>query len=263
MSDAVPRVGFVIGGVQKGGTTALARYLAEVEGIALPKSKEAHIFDAPDFDEQWTVAEIDRRYAAHFDADDADHAANPASEILHGDATPIYVFHPRLIARIARYNPRMRWLILLRDPVERAYSHYQMERGRGAERWPAWAAFLFERWRLRGHHDDFSADSPLRRYSYRARGDYARQLDALYRHFPAEQVLLLQNARLNAEPAAVLNDVCAFLGLPGATLPAEYPRVFEGGYRPLREQPVLQAMLRWLLRRQRRAARLDDRLNRD
>lgn len=233
-----PRVGFVIGGVQKGGTTALASFLGRHPGVVLPERKEAHVFDAPAFDERWTPAEVDARYAEHFSAD-----APPAA--LHGDATPIYILHPRFIARIRRYNPAMRWILLLRHPVDRALSQYHMERRRDLERLPLWLALLAERRRLARHRDDFSADSPLRRHSYRLRGDYATQLDALYAAFPAEQVLLLRNGDLAREPAAVMARVHRFLGLDESRASGgfdsgsdpdagegegDYARVFEGRY---------------------------------
>jgi Sulfotransferase family len=88
-----PLIRFVIGGVQKGGTSALSRYLGAHPQLRLPRGKEAHLFDAPDFDDAWSTAEIDARYARAFDAAD--------TSTLHGDATPFYVFHPRVVARIA------------------------------------------------------------------------------------------------------------------------------------------------------------------
>lgn len=237
-----PRIRFLIGGVQKAGTTALARYLATHPSLALPTGKEAHVFDAPEFDEDWSVADIDARFAAHFAPGD--------ERRLCGDATPIYVFHPRLVARIRRYNPAMRWIVLLRHPVERAISQYHMERERGLERWPFWPAMLLERWRLRGHRDDFSPASPLRLHSYRARGDYARQLDALYASFPAGQVLLLTSDALAQSPAASLDRVCEFLGV--AALPAATggERVFEGRYPRLPRSSLRWRFLCWLMRRE-------------
>ena len=106
-----PRIRFLIGGVQKAGTSALASYLADHPALVLPRDKEAHVFDAPGFDEQWGVAEIDVLYARRLPDENGR---------LAGDATPIYCLHPRLVQRIARYNPAMRWIILLRDPVDRA-----------------------------------------------------------------------------------------------------------------------------------------------
>lgn len=236
-----PLIRFLIGGVQKGGTTALAGYLAAHPDVRLPLRKEAHVFDAPDFDEAWTPTDIDQRYRPLLPSDDG----------LCGDATPIYIFHPRFVQRIARYNPAMRWILLLRDPAERAISHYHMERSRGLEWWPLWAALLFERWRLRGHHDDFTADSPLRTWSYRARGDYASQLDVLYANFPAQQVLLLRSEELATDPAGCLSRVHAFLGLAGPP-PRTLEPAFVGSYR--RSAAALH-LARWLLRRQRRELR--------
>lgn len=243
-----PRVEFVVGGVQKGGTTALAKFLARHPGLALPRDKEAHVFDAPDFDEAGSAADVDARYAAHFDD-----VATAATRI-HGDATPVYVFLPRIVRRIAAYNPRMRWILILRHPVERAYSHYRMERQRGWESWPFWPAMLLERWRLRGHLDDLALRSPLRRHSYRRRGDYAAQLSTLYAHFPREQVLVLRNEELAAAPAETLARVCRFLGVePVADM--TFSRVFEGGYPPLPRRGLRWRVLRWLLRREMATAR--------
>lgn len=240
-----PRIAFVVGGVQKGGTTALARCLAQHPHIRLPRGKEAHVFDAPDFDETWEMQRVDARFEPHFD---------PAPEdVVHGDATPIYCFHPAFVRRIAAYNPAMRWILILRDPIERAVSHYWMERRRGVERWPFWPAMLLERWRLAGHADDFSADSPLRRFSYRARGDYARQLDVLYSHFPHEQVLLIHNTELASAQEETLSKVFRFLGLKPLVGLACH-RVFQGDYEALPQGGWKRRLLAWLLRRELAAA---------
>lgn len=237
---AEARIGFLVGGVQKAGTSALARYLSAHPGIALPVRKEAHVFDAANFDDRWTTAEVDARFASRW--------AAPADARLCGDATPLTVFHRLLVARVARYNPAMRWVLLLRDPVERAISHYFMERARGAEPLPLARAILAERGRLRGHQDDFSRASPLRTWSYTARGRYARQLDGLLAHFPRQQVLLLRSSDLAADPAAVTGRVLAFLGLPGFDRPPRFARVFEGNYpRPGALAPG-RLLLRLLLR---------------
>lgn len=242
-----PRIRFLIGGVQKAGTTALARYLGAHPQVQLPLRKEAHVFDAADFDQTWSVAQIDARYLARMPAGSAD--------ALCGDATPSYVFHRTVVQRIARYNPTMRWIVLLRDPVERALSHYQMERSRGRERWPLWPALLLERRRLRGHENDMAVASPLRTFSYRARGDYVRQLDTLYAQFPREQVLLLTSDELSATPAQCLQRVHGFLDLPAPAQMPAFTREFEGHYRRGRRYRLSRQLLRWLLRRERAALR--------
>lgn len=242
---STPRIRFLIGGVQKAGTTALSSYLSRHPELCLPTAKEAHIFDAPGFDEQWSAAQIDARHGGDF-PDDRDH-------VMHGDATPITVLHPRLIGRVARYNPAMRWIILLRDPAARALSQYYMERGRGDEHWPLWPALVLEGWRLRGHADDFRDGSPLRHHSYRLRGDYARQLDTLHACFPREQVLLLKSSDLRSKPGETIAEVCKFLQVAPLPLMDEYPPVFEGTYPRPGPGSWQEHALHWLLRRERQA----------
>lgn len=243
------RVQFLVGGVQKGGTTALAHCLGLHPKVLLPTGKEAHVFDAPDFDDGWDRAQIEHRYAPHY--------AEASGDRLVGDATPIYCLHERFVQRIARYNPQMRWLLLLREPVERAISQYHMEHARGDERWPLLPALLLERWRLRGHLQDFSAQSPLRRHSYRLRGDYARQLDTLYRHFDRSQVLVLRSDAFRDAPQAVLARVYAWLGLDGPVRLPQQPRVFAGQYTPPSRRSATWLIARWLLRDERRRLRRD------
>lgn len=220
----VPKIQFLIGGVQKAGTTALASYLADLPSVALPTSKEAHVFDTGDFQEDWSVEDVDARYASEF-------ASQWESEsVLHGDATPIYLLHSRFVERIHRYNPRMRWIVLLRHPVERAISQHHMERKRGHESLPLFAALLAERWRLRGKLDDFGAESPIRRHSYRLRSDYAPQLAVLYSHFPREQVLVLRSDALLSSPHAALSRIHDFLGLEPPHQGANVSPAFVGNY---------------------------------
>lgn len=237
-----PQIGFMIGGMQKSGTSALVRYLSAHPQIALPLCKEAHVFDAADFDDGWTRDRIEACFASRFEHRD--------DVCLYGDATPITVFHPRLIERVAAYNPAMRWVLLLRNPVERAISQHAMERARGFEPHSLLVAAWRERRRLHGHEDDWSKDSPLRHWSYAARGHYVRQLDALLARFPREQVLLLRSQDLSTQPHATLAQVLAFLGLPPFTDVPDYAPVFQGDYRkPGRLSPA-RWLLRWLLRGQ-------------
>lgn len=159
------------------------------------------------------------------------------------------------MARIARYNPAMRWIVLLRDPAERALSQFHMERSRGNDRWPLWPAMLLERWRLRGHADDLARSSPLRRHGYRLRGDYARQLDALYTRFPRDQVLLLDNRALREDPDGTLRAVCRFLGVEPLAGELANETVFAGDYAPHARDGADMRLLRWLMRRELREMR--------
>src|SRR5688500_16151686 len=102
--DAASRIDFIVAGVQKAGTTALYDYLSEDPAIGLSRVKEVHFFD--DESRNWAAADYGP-YHAQFDWE------RPA---IRGEATPIYAYWPDALERIARYNPAMRLVLLLRDP---------------------------------------------------------------------------------------------------------------------------------------------------
>ena len=117
-----PRFGFVIVGAQKCGTTALAHFLSQHPEIGMASPKEVHLFDSPKYSDDWTPEQIDERYRSFFD-----HCGDVS---IRGEATPIYMFLPEIARELARYNPELKLLVLLHDPVERALSHYYMEKNR-------------------------------------------------------------------------------------------------------------------------------------
>lgn len=200
---AEPRVNFLIAGVQKGGTTALFDYLGDYSDIALSDVKEVHFFD--DEAQDWAAPDY-AGYHAHFPPPDG----RPC-----GEATPILSYWPNALERAAAYNPALRMILILRDPVQRAWSHWRMEYARGVETHPfAWCIregrqrlFQREPW---GHD---------REVSYVERGFYAEQVSRLFALFPLEQTLILTAEALRADPGGVLGRVRAFLGLPPAPTP--------------------------------------------
>ena len=198
-----PLVTFLIAGVQKGGTTALFDYLADYPDIALPDTKELHFFDDEALD--WAAPDY-RGYHARL----PDPAGRPC-----GEATPIYSYWPNSLERICAYNPAMKLIVVLRDPVQRAWSHWRMEYARGPETQPfAWCIregrqrlFAAEPW---GHHREFS---------YVERGFYGEQAERLLALFPRQQLLFLTSEDLRRDPGATLRQVRAFLGLKRAPTP--------------------------------------------
>jgi len=191
-----PWVNFIVIGVQKAGTTALHDYLAEHPALAVSDVKEVHFFD--DETQDWSAPDY-AAYHAHFPADGAR---------LRGEATPIYIYWPNALQRIHAYNPAMRLILMLRDPVDRAWSHWRMETARGVEQHPfAWCVrrgrqrlFDAEPW---GHHREFS---------YVERGFYGAQAARLLGIFPRDQVLILRAEDLRSDPESALDQVSAFLG---------------------------------------------------
>lgn len=199
-----PKLSFVIVGAQKCGTTALVEYLRQHPQIGMPL-EEGHVFDAPDFSPNWSPQEIDERYTPRFE-----HCRQ--AEVF-GESTPFYLFLPEAAPALRRYNPNLKLIVLLRDRVERAISHYYMQKGRGREKAPLWLALLAEPFRVGRCPDPRSRRSPQRVSSYRSRGLYSRQLGNLYRHFPRRQVQIIHNSDLLADHQATLRQVFAFLGV--------------------------------------------------
>ena len=200
-----PRLGFMIVGAQKSGTTALAHFLSQHPEIGLASPKEVHLFDAPHYCADWTPEQIDKRYGSRFE-----HCTD--ARIL-GEATPSYMFVPEIGRDLQRYNPELKLIVLLRDPVERAISHYYMEKGRGRERRPLWFALLREPFRLRRCRNARVPGSVTLRCSYRTRGLYSLQLRNLYRFFDPDQVLIVRSRELLERHDAVLRRVFSFLGV--------------------------------------------------
>ncbi|PHY19623.1 sulfotransferase [Caulobacter sp. BP25] len=196
------RIGFLVAGVQKGGTTALFDYLVEHPDLSLPVVKEAHFFD-DETNVDWSRPDY-APYEALFSAD-------PGGRRLRGEATPIYLYWPNSLERIAAYNPEMRLILIFRDPIERALSHWKMEYARGAETEPF--AWCVRDGRARVATDP-NAPGFHRVYSYVERGFYGAQLRRLLSIFPREQLLFLRSDDLRAEPERILCTVCDFLNAP-------------------------------------------------
>jgi hypothetical protein len=196
MSDP-HKVSFLVAGVQKGGTTALFHYLNELPGVQMARAKEVHFFDDEATD--WAAP----AYGAY-------HAAFPETDArLRGEATPIYLYWPNCLERIAAYNSAMKLILLFRDPVERAWSHWRMEFARGWEREPfAWCIREGRR-----RVDTPEAPGFHRVFSYVERGFYGAQLERLFAIFPRQQVLLLRSEDLDQRPDETLARICGHLGV--------------------------------------------------
>ena len=197
---------FMIVGAQKSGTTALAEFLGEHPDIEMASPKEVHVFDNLECFCAENRATVDQRYEQAFGNKDV-------VSCLTGEATPIYLFFTDIASSLAEYNPDLKLIVLLRDPVQRAYSHHQMESRRQAERWPFWLALMLEPFRLMLDRHPRRDGSSHRIHSYRSRGLYARQLAAIYRVFPPEQVLILYNEDLRHDHEQTLARVFRFLNV--------------------------------------------------
>jgi hypothetical protein len=189
-------VNFLVAGVQKGGTSSLDGWLRQHPEICMAGIKETHFFDN----------EAEFRSAAVSYENYHQHFHQCAAVAHYGEATPIYTYWPEAIERIHQYNPAMRLLVLLRNPVDRAWSAWNMERNRGADTTPFAVAIRNETERCRA-----TAPLPHRVYSYVSRGMYSGQIRRVLQHFSG-QVLFLKSESLFAQPEWAVGQVLQFLG---------------------------------------------------
>ncbi len=193
------KVQHFIAGVQKSGTTSLHAYLSSHPEMLAGDTKELHFFDDEQID--WSrpdYSALESRFP------------DPAGNRYPFDATPIYFFWPPALLRLQSYAPTARLVILFRDPVERAWSHWRMERSRGAE------ALNFSQ-SIRAGRARLPVNTPTepiwRVASYIERGFYAAQLERALRLFPREQLLLINSSELSNYPQTALDRVCDFFGI--------------------------------------------------
>jgi sulfotransferase family protein len=213
-----PLPDFLVLGAQKAGTTALYDYLYRHPAISGPRWKEVSFFDR-----HWGRGE--RWYRGNFPR-----RARPPV----GEASPSYLFHPLAPQRVRSLVPDARLVALLRNPVDRAFSHYQHEVALGREPLSFEDALAAEDERTRGEIERMVGDPRYFshawwNWTYRARGLYAEQLERWYAIFPREQLLVLSTEELGTAPAETYGRVLAFVGAPPHELDA-YPRVFSRDY---------------------------------
>lgn len=200
---------FLIIGAQKCGTTFLYNNLVLHTDVAQALTKEVHYFDTHfERGERW--------YRAHFAR--KTELLRGDRRVLTGESSPYYIFHPCVARRAAACVPGARLIALLRDPVERAYSHYHHNVRQGHEKLSFEEALEAEAARTVGERErllqrDETRSEPLLRYTYQARGLYADQIEEWMRYFPREQLIVLESERLVHESGSVLEEAQRFLGL--------------------------------------------------
>ena len=166
-------------------------------------AKELHFFD--DETQAWPEPDL-KALHSHFQAADADQ--------LWGEATPISLYWDPAPERIWRYNSAMRLLVILRNPIERAYSHWAMEHRRGDDPLSFDLALEQEEARCRQ-----ALPFQHRVFSYVDRGFYSYQLRRLWRFFGREQVLVLRHDDLRQSPQTCMERIWQHLSIaPGPAI---------------------------------------------
>jgi hypothetical protein len=201
---------FIVIGAQKAGTTSFYHYLAQHSQVVTPLFKEVHYFDN-------NYSRGIDWYKAHF----------CTRSDLHGrstfEASPYYLFHPAVPQRIAADLPHARFVVMLRNPIERAHSHYWHEKRLGHEPLSFADAIEAEEGRLNGEEGSRSARRDVSfnhsHFSYASRGKYVEQLNRWLECFDKERFLFIKSERFFADPRAEMQRAAEFMGI------AAFPKI--------------------------------------
>jgi hypothetical protein len=213
---------FLICGGQRCGTTSLYRALSQhPAALKAVLHKGVHYFDVG-------YHRGPRWYRGHFPT--LRSAARVEAELgvpaQAFESSPYYMYHPHAVARIAQDLPEVKLVVLVRDPVERAYSQHAHEVARGFESEPSFPrALALEAGRLRGvrermRDDPYHYSFAHQHHAYTERGEYVVHLERLARHVGRDRIHVVDSVRFFTDPEPVYDEVLDFLGLPRLGYPA-------------------------------------------
>jgi hypothetical protein len=201
---------FVVIGAQKCGTSFLYRLLVQHPDVKPAFVKEVHYFDL-------NFGKGDSWYRSRFPLQ-----VRKKRTYITGESSPYYLFHPHAPRRAATVIPEAKLIVLLRNPVDRAYSHYQHQVarvwGEGHETLTFEEAIEAEERRLAGELEKLLRNEQYdsrnyRSYSYLSRGIYIDQIAAWLRFFDRDQMLILRSEDLFINAGGTLKTLLDFLGL--------------------------------------------------
>jgi len=206
---------YIIIGGQKCGTTSLDLNLWKHPSVHPALMQEVHFFD-------YNYHRGQGWYRRHFHTKAAArrHESSHGEPLKTGESSPYYIFHPLAPARVAEMCPGVKLIALLRNPVDRAYSHYHHERRHGGDDRPMDDAFDWQRERAmldrevpRIMSDPEYFSWAHRHESYLSRGLYAEQLERWLAHFSRDRLLVLQSEAFYADMVGAMRRVFAFIGV--------------------------------------------------
>ena len=219
-----PLPDFLLIGAKRGGSTSLFRYLLDHPQVLpmfpsarrLPLAEDmkgVHYFDC-----QW------RRgpswYRSHFASTRARTAAEQqlGLPVVTGESSPYYLFHPRAAQRAAATVPAARIVVLLRDPVQRTFSHWKEQRRRTREPLGFAEAVQAEAGRLAGERerlarDDRAVSDAYEHQGYVEQSRYVEGLRPWYDHYDRDQVLVVWSDAFYRDPQSTYDAVCRHLGI--------------------------------------------------
>ena len=213
---------FIIIGAQKCATTTLFKYLNEHSQIAMPEDKEAPFFNGVTNKHDYEIF-LERTF---------DHAI--ARQVL-GKASPQYMAHPDTPRRIKKLAPKIKIIAILKNPLERSFSHYKMAVRRGTENRNYQSAVndgLSDVSLANGR----AGHAPIHSKGYESEADfylswseYGRLLTQYYNHFSAQQIMVVFAEDLNKSPKHTLAAILEFLAVDSTEMPINLGKRFHQG----------------------------------
>ena len=202
---------FICIGAQKCGTTSLYQYLSQHPQIIPAAMKEVHYFDL-------NYIRGDEWYNGFFPTwkKKLSLMIQKRKRMITGEASPYYIFHPHSLERIYKYNSNVKIIVLLRDPVERMWSHFRYAKVRGKEYLNFSEALEREDSRIKDEYEKMMQNENYRsfehqRHSYRKRSEYYHQVEEVFKFFDRKNVLLLKSEDLFCDTQRIMDEVCVFL----------------------------------------------------
>jgi len=181
-------------GVQKAGTTLLYELLKEIDDIYLPSKKELHFFDTQEYNKGW-------EWYAHYFQDASDKKSI-------GEITPSYILINDVAEKISNSPMQgLKFIVILRNPMERAYSHYVMRYRKGEEEYSFEESFQLEKDRIE------ESTEAYRKYSYFKRGFYSTQIEEYFKYFNEKQFYFILFEDFVKNQDHYIGEVCHFLGV--------------------------------------------------
>jgi len=201
----IERLDFIIAGAQKAGTSALHYFLEQHPNVTMAHSEEAHLVEHPHrhfFDDE-------ERFSKEVDYDVLHQGIKfKRRSLITGSCTPIYIYWKPAMKRIKAYNPQIKLIILLRNPIDRAFSHWNMQRDRNRDPLDFLEAVAQEKNRIQK-----ALPLQLRRQAYIERGFYFEQIERVFRYFPREQVHVIKFDDFRSDWHKTVTSVFEFLGV--------------------------------------------------
>lgn len=191
--DVMALPDYLILGAQRAGTTSLYNWLIAHPKVVPAANKEVRYFT---FHEKRGLHWYGRQLGVR------------TKHSLHGEAEPNYLFCTHIIPKVRALVPNVKMIVLLRDPVARAFSNWKLMRELGYEKLGFTEALRGEEKRVKGNEHDWLY------HSYKGRGRYAEQLEAWLDAFPLDQFMIIRSEKMFAEPMETYREVLKFLILP-------------------------------------------------